>query len=85
MDPSNLVPILALLLAQPISNMDDFVLSLMNGVSRRFVEQKLDLMELLKVEPATTALHLLRAAGEAEREKKPRVSVDALRTIKCLW
>ncbi len=71
MEASNLVPILALLLQQNVPDMENFIMSLLKGVSQRF--KQLDLTDLMRVEPSSQAFYLLKAAGEADDNKKPRV------------
>ena len=73
MAPSNLNPILALLLIQSTQDTEIFVMSLLKNVSSRFKE--LDLTDLLRVEPASNALHLLKAAGDADESKRSKVRV----------
>lgn len=71
MEASNLVPILALLLQQNVSDMENFIMSLLKCVSQRF--KQLDLTDLMRVEPSSQAFYLLKAAGEADDSKKSRV------------
>lgn len=71
MEPTNLVRILALLLVQDVPDTEDFIMSLLKSVSRRFID--FNLTDLLRTEPATTALQLLKAAGEADESKKSRI------------
>jgi serine/threonine-protein kinase ATR len=73
-EPSNLNPILALLLVQNVPDMEDFIMSLLKSAHPRFKE--IDLGDLIRVEPASTALQLLKAAGEADESKKSRVSLS---------
>lgn len=70
-DNANLGSILALLLSQDIPDIEDFSISLLKGISPHF--DRFTLAELLKVEPVLTALELLKAAGEADETRKPRV------------
>ena len=71
-DTSNLVKILALLLQQNVTDMEDFVMSLLIGFDHKFKEN--DLTDFMKIEPSTTAYFLLLAAGEADEKVKSRVS-----------
>lgn len=72
LEPSNLVPTLALLMVQGVPDIEIFIMSLFKKVSSRFKDITLD--DLMRVEPASQALHLLKAAGEATDDKKGRVS-----------
>jgi serine/threonine-protein kinase ATR len=72
MDPINWCPILALLLVQPVPDMELYVLATLRRAVIGFKES--DLTLLIRVEPASTALCLLKAAGEADEGKKSRVS-----------
>jgi len=71
LDPSNLAPILALLLVQDVPNLDSFVMGLFRRVSSDFKDH--ELVDLLKIEPMYQALYLLKAAGEADESRKSRV------------
>lgn len=71
-ESSNLVPTLALLMTQKIPDIENYIMSHLRYASPRFKDT--DLGELMRVEPASQALHLLKAAGEAYGEKKERVS-----------
>lgn len=71
LDPSNLAPILALLLVQDVPNLDSFVMGLFRRVSSTFKDNVLS--DLLRIEPMYQALYLLKAAGEASESRKPRV------------
>lgn len=75
---TNMAQILALLLVQPVPNLDTFVVSLLKGISRRFEEHQLDLTDLLKSEPSITAHHLLTAAATADSDRKSRVCISFL-------
>jgi hypothetical protein len=72
MDPINWCPILALLLVQPVPDMELYVLSTLRGAVPGF--KGYDLPLLIRCEPASTALCLLKAAGEADEDKKSRVN-----------
>ncbi|KAH6705183.1 protein kinase-like protein rad3 [Leptodontidium sp. MPI-SDFR-AT-0119] len=73
LDPSNLAPILALLLVQDVPNLDSFVMGLFRRVSSTFKDNVLS--DLLRIEPMYQALYLLKAAGEASESRKPRIRV----------
>ena len=73
-EASNLNPILALLLVQNVPDMEAFIMSLLKSAHPRFKE--IDLGDLIRVEPASTALQLLKAAGEADESKKSRVRLS---------
>ncbi|KAL2062316.1 hypothetical protein VTL71DRAFT_6582 [Oculimacula yallundae] len=73
LDPSNLAPILALLLVQDVPNLDTFVMGHLRRVSSEFKGH--ELVDLLQVEPMYQALYLLKAAGEADESKKSRIRV----------
>ncbi|KAK0105320.1 serine/threonine-protein kinase M1 [Cadophora gregata f. sp. sojae] len=73
LDPSNLAPILALLLVQDVPNLDSFVMSLFRRVSSDFKDH--ELVDLLKMEPMYEALYLLKAVGEADESRKSRIRV----------
>ena len=75
MAPSNMVPILALLLIQSVSDMEVFIMSLLRSISTKFKDKELE--ELIRIEPASQALHLLKAAGEADESKKSRVCMSS--------
>lgn len=71
LDPLNLCPMLALLLVQNVTEPETYIMGLLRPVHPRFKE--IDLAELIRCEPASTALCLLKAAGEADDSKKSRV------------
>ena len=73
-EPSNLNPILALLLVQSVPDMEAFIKSLLKSVDPKFGE--IEMEDLIRVEPASTALQLLKAAGEANESKKSRVGLS---------
>ncbi|KAH8816823.1 protein kinase-like protein rad3 [Xylogone sp. PMI_703] len=70
-EPSNLVPILSLLLVQNVQDIGRFASQQLQGVSSRFSE--LDFTELLRFERLPLGLHLLKAAADADDSKKSRV------------
>lgn len=70
-EPMNLCPILALLLVQNIPDLDSYIMATLKAASAGF--KGFDLSELIRIEPASTALCLLKAAGEADDGKKSRI------------
>lgn len=72
LDPSNLAPILALLLVQNVPDLDSYIMGLLRRVSSEF--KGLDLGDLTTIEPMYQALYLLKAAGQADESQKSRVS-----------
>ena len=74
MATSNLVAILPLLLIQNVPDTESFVMKLFKAVSPKFNET--DFTELLRHEPASQAIHLLKLAGDADDSKKSRVRPD---------
>ncbi|KAK6580379.1 hypothetical protein PZA11_007401 [Diplocarpon coronariae] len=75
MDPSNLPPILALLLVQNVPDLDSFVMGLLRRVSNEEFKD-LDLGSMTRIEPMHQALYLLKAAGQADESKKSRVALE---------
>lgn len=73
MDPRNIVPILALLLVQDVTDPEKYILNLLKPTSPRF--KGIDLTDLVRVEPSSLALHLLKAAGDADDKRKGRVCI----------
>jgi serine/threonine-protein kinase ATR len=71
MKTSNLVPILAKLLQQNVRDTGPYIMQLLLAASSGF--RDFELTDLMRMEPASIALHLLKAAGEADDEQKPRV------------
>jgi serine/threonine-protein kinase ATR len=74
METSNLVAILPLLLIQNVPDTETYVMKLFKAISSQFKE--IDFTDLLRVEPASQALHLLKLAGDADDSKKSRVSPE---------
>lgn len=68
---SNLVPILSLLLVQNVPDIEKFIPARLRSVSPQF--NALEFTDLLKMEPSLLALHLLKAAVDADDGKKSRV------------
>jgi serine/threonine-protein kinase ATR len=73
MEISNLVPILAKLLQQKAPDTGAYVMQLLRAASPGFKD--FEVTDLMRIEPASIALHLLKAAGEADDEQKPRVRI----------
>jgi serine/threonine-protein kinase ATR len=71
METSNMVAILAFLLAQRSDDVENFVMSRFKAVSSQF--KQVEFSDLMRVEPASQVFHLLKAAGEADDAKKARV------------
>lgn len=72
MDSENNGPIMALLLVQDPPDPEQFVISRLSEFSSDF--QSLDLEGLMRPETVSIVLELLKAAGDADEDKKPRVS-----------
>jgi serine/threonine-protein kinase ATR len=72
MDPLNWCSILALLLIQSVHDTELYVLNTLKGAATGF--KGFDLADLIRIDPASTALCLLKIAGEADDGKKSRVS-----------
>jgi len=72
MDNMNWCPMLALLLVQNATDVEAYVMATLVAASSEF--KNFDIAELIRIEPASTALCLLKAAGEADEGKKARVS-----------
>ncbi|TVY28597.1 Protein kinase [Lachnellula hyalina] len=68
---ANLVAILPLLLIQNVPDTETFVMRLFKAISPKFNEA--DFTELLRHEPASQAIHLLKLAGDADDSKKSRI------------
>ena len=66
----NLAPILSFLLAQPFSDSEEMIMSLLAGVSQDFRDH--DLSSWVKLEPAQTACDLLKDLAEADDAHKGR-------------
>jgi serine/threonine-protein kinase ATR len=75
LDNYNLGPILALLLVQDASDVPANAMTLLRHVSPHFDE--LSLPDLLQIEPLMTTLELLKAAGDADDQRKTRVSATS--------
>ena len=68
---SNLMPILAKLLQQKVPDTGPFIMQLLIAASPGFND--FELTDLMRMEPASIAFYLLKAAGEADDEQKGRV------------
>ncbi|KAJ0162818.1 Protein kinase rad3 [Colletotrichum tanaceti] len=75
LDTVNAGPILALLLVQDVQNVEQFVMSRLIEVASHL--ESFGLVELMQAEVVTIALELLKAVGEADVTRKPRI-VEAL-------
>lgn len=71
MHHENIVAVLALLLQQNVTDIETYIMSLFKAVSKKFND--LDFISILQVGPCEQALHLLKAAAEADDSKKSRV------------
>lgn len=69
---NNLAAILSCVLLRTSSDVESLVMALLNAVSPEF--GNVDCADLLKSEPQSTASELLRAAGENDEIKRPKVS-----------
>ncbi|KAK1971971.1 phosphatidylinositol 3 [Colletotrichum sublineola] len=75
LDTANAGPILALLLVQDVRNIEQFVMSRLIEVASHL--ESFSLVELMQAEVVSIVLELLKAAGEADEARKPRV-IEAL-------
>ena len=71
LDAANMSSIMALLLIQEVSDVEEFSLSLLRHVSPHF--NSISLMEILTTEPVPTALELLKVSGEVSESRKQLV------------
>ncbi|KAH8588648.1 protein kinase-like protein rad3 [Bisporella sp. PMI_857] len=71
MERSNLLPILAFLLVQDVEDMETFIMSSLRATSSSFKDS--DITELMRAEPATIALILLKSFGDADESKRSRI------------
>ena len=71
LEGNNLTRILALLLQQSTNDHETYIMGLFSSYDSEFKDK--DLVDLMKIEPATTAFYLLMAAGEADASVKSRV------------
>jgi len=70
-EASNLSRILTLLLQQSTNDHETYIMGLLSAYDDKFKNN--DLVDIIKIEPATTAFYLLMAAGEADPSVKSRV------------
>ncbi|KAK2061543.1 phosphatidylinositol 3 [Colletotrichum caudatum] len=75
LDTANAGPILALLLVQDVQNIEQFVMSRLIEVASHL--ESFSLVELMQAEVVNIVLELLKAAGEADEARKPRI-IEAL-------
>ena len=73
---TNLAPIMALLLVQPVKDQESFILPLFREIWPSFFA-KMELVDLLKTEPMLIALELLKDAGDIDENRRSRVCEDA--------
>ncbi|KAI2611792.1 phosphatidyl inositol 3-kinase [Hypoxylon sp. NC1633] len=72
LDSANLGPILALLLTQKTPDVQQHSMDLLRHISPH-LDKSGGLLELLRIEPIPTTLELLKAAGDAEEDRKPHI------------
>ncbi|KAF7872002.1 uncharacterized protein EAF02_009107 [Botrytis sinoallii] len=72
-DTANIVHIMALLLVQDVQNIESHTMSVLKFVSSDFEKRGLDFEFLLKMDPSSTFLHLLKVAGYADNSRKSRI------------
>jgi serine/threonine-protein kinase ATR len=71
MDPKNLIPILGRLIVQNVTDLEKYILAQLRATSPIFRE--FDLTGLMRVDPSSLAVHLLKVSGVADDHKKGRV------------
>ncbi|KAI1176429.1 phosphatidylinositol 3 [Nemania sp. FL0916] len=71
LDNANLGRILALLITQETTDIQQYTMSLLRNVSPHFDE--FNLADLLQTEPLATALYVLKATADAEESRKPNM------------
>jgi len=72
-EPVNMAAILAFLLIQPSPDPEKLITTLLTETSTDFKER--DLADLVKMEPILTTFELLKAAGEVDETRNPKVGV----------
>ena len=77
---NNLAAILSCVLLRTSSDLEGLVMALLNAVSPEF--RNVDCADLLKSEPQSTASELLKAAGENDEIKRPKVSRFLLGSVR---
>ena len=82
---NNLAAFLSCVLLRTSSDVESLVMALLNSVSPEF--GNVDCAELLKSEPQSTAAELLRAAGENDEVKRPKVcrSLETSISMRSNW
>ncbi len=73
-EQSNLAAILALLLVQPSTDIESATMKLLRDASSDF--DSLELKDLLLSSPILTACELLKAAGDADDTRRPKVCLQ---------
>lgn len=73
METTNHTHILAYLLSQPNKDMEDYILTKMRATSSHL--ENMEMAEIMRSEPASVALHLLKMIGDADDDKKTRVKI----------
>ncbi|TGJ81418.1 hypothetical protein E0Z10_g7330 [Xylaria hypoxylon] len=71
LDNANLGRILALLLTQETTDIQEYTMSLLRHISSHFDE--FSLADLLQIEPLATTFHILKAAADADESRKPYI------------
>ncbi|KAI0412411.1 phosphatidylinositol 3 [Xylaria grammica] len=71
LDNANLGRILALLLTQETTDIQEYTMSLLRHISPHFDE--FSLADLLQIEPLATTFHILKAAADADESRKPSI------------
>ncbi|KAI0520945.1 phosphatidylinositol 3 [Xylaria bambusicola] len=71
LDNANLGRILALLLTQETTDIQEYTMSLLRHISPHFDE--FGLADLLQIEPLATTFHILKAAADADESRKPQI------------
>ncbi|KAI0913098.1 phosphatidylinositol 3 [Ustulina deusta] len=71
LDNANLGRILALLLTQETTDIQEYTMSLLRHISPHFDE--FSLADLLQIEPLATTFHILKAAADADESRKPHI------------
>ncbi|KAG8530063.1 uncharacterized protein KY384_005545 [Bacidia gigantensis] len=79
---NNMAAILANILLQASSDVEDLVINLLHSVSPEF--DNVDCAELLRSEPQATATELLKFAGEVDETRRIQASGPAIRLEICL-
>ncbi len=80
LDNANLGRILALLLTQETTDIQEYTMSLLRHISPHFDE--FSLADLLQIEPLATTFHILKAAADADESRKPHVRSNSFVWLK---